>query len=156
MNRPITILLIAAVLWGEPSRPAAAETLYLNLAPQTRIAPKGADTAKLRFGLRRLYDDFQLFRSYFGVNSEWRFQPHNRFLEVINGYVAIEAVAADDPQALETDLKRLNIQSLSKFRSHISGRLPVRELIRMARLKNPEICPAGLLHHQQRSYGQSG
>ena len=115
---------------------AQAAMLRLSLAPHTQIAPKDSETAKLGHGLPGLYQEYQSFLNNFGLNTLLQFKPSTRYLKVFNGYVLIEAVAAADPEALENDLKRLNIQNVSRFRSHISGRLPIMAVIRLARLKS--------------------
>lgn len=115
---------------------ARAETLHLELAPHIQITPKVSETAKLDHGLRRLFDEYISFLGNFGLNAPLQFKPGNRFLKVIHGYVLVEAVAAGDPEVLESDLKRLDLQNVSRFKSHISGRLPIMALIRMARLKS--------------------
>jgi len=115
---------------------ARSETVHLSLAPSLQITSRNTETAKLGHGLRRLYSDYQICRNNFGLNAPQHFKPSNRFLRVLNSYVVIEAVAASDPEALETDLKGLNIKNVSRFRSQISGHLPIMALIRMARLKS--------------------
>jgi subtilisin family serine protease len=115
---------------------AQAETLQLALGPYIQILPKTSETAKIGHGLHQLFNEYKSFASIFGIDASRLFKPRNRFLKVFNGYVLIEAVAANDPDALAIDLKRLNIQNVSRFRSHISGRLPITALIQMARLKS--------------------
>ena len=133
---PVFFAIISLFSFELSTWKAQAETLDLALAPHTQITPKVSETAKLGHGLRRLYNEYKSFRSYFGLNAPLQFKPGNRFLKVINGNVLVEAVAADDSEALEADLKRLNILNVSRFKSHVSGHLPIMALIRMARLKS--------------------
>jgi hypothetical protein len=115
---------------------AQAETLQLALGPFTQITPRASETAKLGHGLHPLFNEYKSFASILGLDAPRLFKPGNRFLKVFNGYVLIEAVAANGADALEADLKRLNIQNISRFGSHISGRLPITALIQMAGLKS--------------------
>ena len=115
---------------------AWSAALRLPLAPHAQIAPKDSETAKLSHGLSWLYQEYNSFLSNFRANTPRQFEPSTRFLSVFNGYVLIEAVAAADPEALETDLKRLSMQNIARFRSHVSGRLPIESLMQLARLKS--------------------
>jgi subtilisin family serine protease len=134
--RPIIFSMLSLLSLGMLNWKAQAATMRLSLAPHTQIAPKDSETAKLGHGLPGLYQEYQSFLNNFGLNTLLQFKPSTRYLKVFNGYVSIEAVAAADPEALENDLKRLNIQNVARFRSHISGRLPIMALIRLARLKS--------------------
>jgi hypothetical protein len=132
----ILFLIIPLFLLELSFGKSQAETLQLKLDPNAQITPKTSETAKLGLGLHRLYNEYTSFVSTFGLNATRQFKPSNRFLKLFNGHVLIEAVAANDPDALAIDLKRLNIQNLSRFGSHISGRLPIMALFQMARLKS--------------------
>jgi hypothetical protein len=132
----ILFLIILLFLLELAHGKARAETLNLAPGPNAQITPKTSETVKLGLGLHLLYNEYTSFVSTFGLNAMRQFKPSNRFLKLFNGHVLIEAVAANDPDVLETDLKRLNMQNLSRFGSHISGRVSIMALIQMARLKS--------------------
>ncbi len=131
---PVIFTIVTIFSWEISNSKAWSAALRLPSAPQPLITSKDSDMAKLSQSLHWLYQEYNSFLSNFRANTPRQFKPSTGLLNVFNGYVLIEAVAAADPEALETDLERLRMQNIVRFRSHISGRLPVESLMQLARL----------------------
>jgi hypothetical protein len=64
------------------------------------------------------------------------FQTSNPLLQVYDGGVVIDAIAADDPNTLLADLNALGLQNGSSFGSVVSGVLPIESIDEMADLES--------------------
>ena len=64
------------------------------------------------------------------------FVPSNPLLAVSGNYVVVDAVAADDADALRVDLEKLGLQNVTTFGRMVSGRLPIASIDNLFKL-NP-------------------
>ena len=88
-------------------------------------APAGSDASakpatKIAGDLRALYEAYREARSR-GVDP----RPADRGWPVVDDRVIIDATAAGDPRALETDLTRLGLRNGTAFGRVVSGQLPI-------------------------------
>jgi subtilisin family serine protease len=115
---------------------AKREEFRLSLAPGTDLLAKHDARAKVGQALFNLYLEFESHLRRRGADGVRQFQPSNRELNVVDGYVVIDAVAAGDPGALRTDLQALKMQDLAAVGSYVSGRLPILSINKMAALES--------------------
>ncbi|MES2730566.1 MAG: S8 family serine peptidase [Bacteroidota bacterium] len=63
------------------------------------------------------------------------FKSSNKLIEVVDGYVIIDAVAEKDPQALAAKLKGLGAKNINVFGKVVSGLFPIKATDKMKELK---------------------
>jgi hypothetical protein len=126
----ITLLLVCYAVGPQ----AWAAELNLTAARGTYFIRNGEDMAKVGQDLAVLYREYENYLSSVDVLTDLQFRSSNRALKIVQGYVAVDAVAANDPEALRMDLLELNMQNVAAFGAIISGRLPVAALARLDRL----------------------
>ena len=126
----ITLLLVCYAVGPQ----AWAAELNLTAARGTYFIRNGEDMAKVGQDLAVLYREYENYLGSVDVLTDLQFRSSNRALKIVQGYVAVDAVAANDPEALRMDLLELNMQNVAAVGAIISGRLPVAALARLDRL----------------------
>lgn len=94
-------------------------------------APKGS--RKVSQALVKLHDEYESFRESAGntpVKPE-TFKSRSASIQVRHGYVAIDAVAADDPEGLRRELEELGAKNLAVYGRVVSGWLPIPAIERL-------------------------
>ena len=129
------ILLLICLAAGTPgATTASAADLNLTTAPGIHPILGGESLAKIGRDLALLHKEYESYLYSVNALADLQFKSNNRALKIAQGRVAIEAIAAGDPEALRTDLQGLFIQNAAAFGSLISGSLPIPALARLDQL----------------------
>jgi len=89
--------------------------------------PKGSVSAKVGQTLSNLHNEYRAFQER-TANTHAKpetFQPRTEMVQVRGNYVAIYAVASDDPSALRADLEKLGMKDVTVSGRVVSGWLPI-------------------------------
>lgn len=89
--------------------------------------PKGSVSAKVGQTLSKLHNEYRAFQER-TANTHAKpetFQPRTEMVQVRGNYVAIYAVASDDPSALRADLEKLGMKDVTVSGRVVSGWLPI-------------------------------
>jgi hypothetical protein len=109
-RRPILLTLIA---WLAVGSACAARGAASN-------SSTGGRSAKISADLLALHEAYRSARQ-----SGAEFRPQNPLLRIVDDRVLIDATAADDVQALESDLVGLGMRRAAAFGRVVSGELPI-------------------------------
>jgi hypothetical protein len=123
------ICVLAACL--SLTAPTSAQT-----GPPQAIGAPPALAAKLGRQLAGLHQEFLAHLESRGAGSAPAFRPSDRLLRVENGFVLVDAVAAEDAQALADDVRALGGRHVERHRSLVSALVPIRSLDRLAGLQS--------------------
>jgi hypothetical protein len=128
-----TTITLVLLFYSVGSQVWAAD-VNLTTAPGRHLVRGGGAMAKLGQDLADLFREYEQYLSIADLLTDLQFRSSNPALNVVQGYVAIEAVAANDTEALRLNLLELNMQNVAAFGGIVSGRLPVAALARLDRL----------------------
>jgi hypothetical protein len=95
------------------------------------LSGKDGPFAKAGLDLLLLYHEYRAFRERGGDT----FSPSVGGVQVSDGYVTIEAIAATTARALRTDLKALGFKDAAAAGRLVSGRLPIDQIPALAKLE---------------------
>lgn len=95
------------------------------------IGEKGARMSKIGPELISLYEQYS---AYVASHNAGTFRSADRLVRVVDDRVVIDAVAADDVNALKADLVSLGMQQAVAFGRIVSGQLPISAIPAMAKL----------------------
>jgi hypothetical protein len=102
---------------------------------------KNGPLSKVKTSLAALFNDWNLSSSR-GV--DFSFAAQDSFLQVIDGFVVIDAVASEDTASLLADLELLGLEAGSSFGSFVSGRLPIDAIDDVSSLATLQFASAAL------------
>ncbi len=133
------------VIIGLSSHGAAAQdlaTIDLATARQAEadliarvLEAKTGPMAKVGMALAELHGQHEAFQAESRLRVEQPLlEPADPMIRVRDGYVTIEAVAADDTETLLRELEALGLQEGAAFGRMVSGRLPISALDEVAAL----------------------
>ena len=123
----VTLPPAAAAQQPSDSLRAAAMTDYHG----PDLSGKDGPLAKAGLDLLLLYHEYRAFRQR-GGNT---FSPSVGGVQVSDGYVTIEAIAATTAKALRADLKALGFKDPAAAGRLVSGRLPINQIPALAKLE---------------------
>jgi hypothetical protein len=123
----VTLPSAAAAQQPSDSLRAAAMTDYHG----PDLSGKDGPFAKAGLDLLLLYHEYRAFRERGGDT----FSPSVGGVQVSDGYVTIEAIAATTARALRTDLKALGVTDAATAGRLVSGRLPIDQIPALAKLE---------------------
>jgi hypothetical protein len=105
-----------------------------SVSTESRAAPlKGERASKLAPELIALHEEYSL---HVASKSETPFRSANTLLQIVEGRVVIDAVAAGEASALQADLVALGVQNSATFGRMVSGQLPISSIPKLARLSS--------------------
>lgn len=77
---------------------------------------------------------YEQYSAYVASHNAGTFRSADRLVRVVDDRVVIDAVAADDVNALKADLVSLGMQQAVAFGRIVSGQLPISAIPAMAKL----------------------
>jgi uncharacterized repeat protein (TIGR01451 family) len=95
---------------------------------------KSKPSVRPKFGkhLKRVFDDYQSFKKSGVPKGKARFKAHNHSIRISDSYVAIDAIAVNDPEALKKELEGLGLKSAAVFGKVVSGLFPMSAIDKMS------------------------
>ena len=93
---------------------------------------KNMKNSRVDHALTELHDQFMRHKE--SDRDAGQFESTNKQLHIVDGYVVVDAVAADDIAELEEDLRLLGATHLSTYGGLVSCLLPIRNIIELAAL----------------------
>ena len=131
----LVVLMLIALL---PAGPVAAQQPSDSLRAAAMkdyhgpdLSGKDGPLAKAGLDLLLLYHEYRAFRERGGDT----FSPSAGGVQVSDGYVTIEAIAATTAKALRADLKALGVTDAATAGRLVSGRLPIDQIPALAKLE---------------------
>lgn len=108
-------------------------------------AAQAQRTSKIAPELVALHEEYA---SHAASGSRQTFRSNNPLLQIVDGRVAIDAVAAEDSSALQADLIKLGLRNPAAFGRIVSGQLPISSIPALATLPSLNFAraAAGITH----------
>jgi hypothetical protein len=134
----LSVLLAVTLVWTWGCTVAGAQAAGDKSGRGAKVAPE----------LIALYDEYSL---YLASGKARAFRPSNPLVRVIDNRVVIDAVAAGETSALQTDLTALGMRGAAAFGRIVSGELPISSIPAMAALRslNSARAATGMVHGGQ-------
>jgi hypothetical protein len=76
----------------------------------------------------------QEYAAHLAASSQEPFRSRNKLLQIVDGHVIIDAVAAGETSALRGDLTALGMRNAVSFGRMVSGQLPIAAIPQLAKL----------------------
>ena len=132
----VVLLTVAALLVALAAGPVFGRNQANGLAVQSKSpdAQKVGLMTRVGFDLASLYEEYQAYVDE--KSTDEGFAPSNQFLRVSSNRVLIEAVALEDGERLESDLKELGMEGTAHYGRMVSGQLPVGAIEKVGGLAN--------------------
>lgn len=99
---------------------------------------KDPKVSKVGHDLLAIYNEYQAYQKQADAKAPGApaFKSSNSLARIVEEHVVIDAVAADDPKVLASELEKLGLQGTAVFGSMVSGRLPLSVIPKLKNLQS--------------------
>ncbi|SDP39322.1 PKD domain-containing protein [Desulforhopalus singaporensis] len=134
-------LLLLIIILAIPLHATALVLKLPDSHPKPLIVKPGGVFAKIDGSLYKIYRQYTL---HVRNAPDTDFKPRNPFLRVAKGHILVDARTDGDGELLLAGLNRLGLRNGSRFKTTVSGWLPIGAIKKAAELDNLQVLSASI------------